>query len=223
MEIIISGGLTRLSGGNQAKMMDVSSTVGSSDTYVKEFNIESDAIAAGVWVNSAGAGASVTVNFYTLPEDDKPFPVINFTTITAPTSVLRFQKSAITLQRIRIEAVVVGDVDFQVYVRAINAAGEASTRLLGASNIEVSQEDVTNTAAIIIPADIVDRVGILMKNWSSSGTAYVAESQAKATASEGFPVGPKGTLMVNIESGTAIWAYSPDGPVDMRIIQATAG
>lgn len=221
-EVILSGGLSRLAAGVQAKMVDLQTTPGTSNTYIKEFNIESDALALGVWVNSVGAGGSATVKVYTLPEDGKPVVVISVTPITAPTTSLRFQKSAIVLQRLRIEVEVQEDVDIQIYARAINAAGEASTRLLGASNIQVSQIDVSTTPVVVLPADTVDRVGVVLKNWSASGDLYTAETSIKATTALGFPVGPKGVLVVNVEAGAEIWGYSPNGPVDIRIMEATA-
>lgn len=193
-------------------------TIGSGST-VREGSIASDSVLVTLWVNSVTSG-DLQVTVYTLTDNGKEKEIITFPTLAAPTTELLLRKSAISLQRFRVVATYSGICDYEIYVRAIEGAGESSSRITGATSWRVSQEDVTTSAAVLIAASLEDRQGVLVKNWSSSGTVFIAEQLASATISIGYPLAPKDALALDIAAGTAVYAVSDAGTVDIRIVEA---
>ena len=84
----------------------------------------------------------------------------------------------------------------------------------------MSKKTVNNVAALLLPASLVDRTAIAIKNWSSSGTIYVGETIAKANQNNGWPIGPKDALGLDIQAGVELYAVAVDGPCDIRIIES---
>lgn len=186
-----------------------------------EFNgsIKSDAILATLWVDSVTSG-SLTVSVYTLTDEGKEAFLFSFPTISAPTASLVLKKSGVLMQRFLIRATYTGVCSYEIYVRAISNSGESTARILGSDNWEVSQEDVTTAPAILIPAALIDRQGLLVKNWSSTATIYIGEILAKADITIGYPLGPKDALSLDISAGSEVYAVADAGIADIRIAQA---
>lgn len=124
------------------------------------------------------------------------------------------------MQRFRVEATYSGTCKYEIYVRAISGVGESSTRLLGNATWKATQVDVDGTPGILIPASLADRNGLVIKNWSNSGTVYLGESLAGADPSIGYPLAPKDALAMDISAGTVIYIVSDGGDVDIRILES---
>lgn len=193
-------------------------TVGSGVTS-KEGSTRTDSILVSLWVPTVTSG-TLEVVIYTLSDTGKEVDIITFPPISAGTTSLLLRKSAVTLQRFRIEATYTGIVEYEVYVRAISGAGESSARILGSSNWAVSQLTVGTTATELVPAALTDRSGIVVKNWSSTATVYIAESMANAQVSIGYPLAPRDALALDIAAGASVWAISDTPGADMRLGQA---
>lgn len=185
-------------------------------TTVKEGSIQTDSLLATLWVNSISSG-SISVVVYTETEPGKADDIITFPTVNAPTTELLIRKSAVALQRFRVVVTYTGICDYEIYIRAIEGAGESSVRILGAPSFRVTQQDVTTTAIELIPASLDDRQGIIIKNWSISTNMYIAETMAKATIGDGYPVAPRDNVTLDVSAGVSVWAVAESGTVDVRI------
>lgn len=185
----------------------------------KEGSIRSDSLLVSLWVQNVSSG-SLTITVYTLTDEGKEVSVITFPAINAPTTNLLLRKSAVSLQRFRIVASYTGACDYEVYVRAIEGAGESSSRILGNNDWRVSQQTVGTVAVALIPASLDDRQGILVKNWSSTQTLYIAESAVKATVADGYPLAPRDALALDVAAGAEVWAVSSAPGADVRLAEA---
>ena len=117
------------------------------------------------------------------------------------------------------EATYTGVCEYEVYVRAIEGAGESNVRILGSAELETSQSTVTTTAAVLIPAALEDRNGISILNYSGTGTLFLSEDISKLPG-QAWPVPPGGGWSLDIASGVTIYAVSSSGSLDVRIAQS---
>lgn len=203
--------------GTQERLL-AESTSGAGTT-VREGSIKSDSLVATLWVDSVSSG-SLTVSVYTMTDNGKEILLFSFPTVSAPSTELLLKKSGVSLQRFRVSASYTGTCSYEIYIRAVEGIGESSTRLLGSDNWRVQQDTVTTTAAILIPAALTDRNGVLLKNWSGAATIYVAETLLKATSAIGYPLAPKDALAMDIAAGAAVYAVADAGTADVRIAES---
>lgn len=185
-----------------------------------EGSIKSDTLLVTLWVNSVTSG-TLNVSVYTLTDTGKETEVITFPSITSGTTELLLKKSAVSLQRFRVEATYTGGCDYEVYVRAISG-GESSARILGSDNWQVTQVTVGTTAQTLLAASLTDRQGVLVKNWSGTANVFIAESLAKAAVNLGYPLAPKDALALDIAAGAAVYAISDTPGADLRVAEAGA-
>lgn len=184
----------------------------------KDGSIRSDSLVATLWVNSTAGTLTVTV--YTLTDEGKEVELFHFPDIVAGSTNLLLKKSGVSLQRFRIQANYTGACDYEIYVRAVQGLGESSTRILGASDWRVSQQNVGTTPVILIGASLEDRNGVLVKNWDDTGTLYISESLLTATAGTGYPLAPKDALALDIAAGASVYAVGDEPVVDVRITES---
>lgn len=203
--------------GTQERLISESTTGAGSSS--KEGSIQSDSLLATLWVGSVTSG-TLTVSVYTLTDTGKEVLLFSFPAISAPTSNLLLKKAGVSLQRFRVEATYTGVCNYEVYIRATEGIGESSNKILGADTWKVSQSTVTTVAAVLIPASLTDRNGLVLKNWSPTGNIFVAESLAKATAALGYPLAPKDALALDVAAGAAIYAIADAASVDVRIAES---
>lgn len=187
-------------------------------TTQKDGSIRSDSLLATLWVNSTAGALDVTI--YTLTDEGKMDELFHFPTISAGTTNLLLKKSGVSLQRFLVRVEYSDACDYEIYIRAVTGAGESSTKILGSSNWRVSQQDVTSVAAVLIPAALDDRNGVLVKNWDDTGTIFIAEDILKATAAEGYPLAPKDALALDIAAGASVYAIGDEPIVDVRIAES---
>lgn len=187
-------------------------------TTSREGSTITDSILVTLFVDSVTTG-DLTVTVTTLTDNGKELGVITFPTVSSPSTELLLKKSAVIMQRFRVQATYTGVCEYEIYVRAIEGAGESSVRVLGPANLETSQVDVPPTPVALIPAALTDRNGVIILNNSTTDTLYVSESSAKLTG-QAWPIRPGGTWSLDIASGVALMAESDGGMIDVRIAQA---
>jgi hypothetical protein len=192
----------------------------SSGVSVKDFSIQSDAVLIVVWVTATSGSIDISVANI-LDDGNKESALITFPTITAPTPTLLQKRSAASTTRLRLRVTYTGSCDFEISARAIST-GSGDTRILGASSLQMLQKNVSIPHTVLVSASTKDRSAIAIKNNSTSGTIYIAETIAKTTIAKGWPVGPKDALGLDVQAGVELYAVS-DGPVcDIRIIESGA-
>lgn len=202
--------------GTQCRL--ISETTAQAGTTSKEGSLQSDSLLATLWVDSITSG-TLSVTVYTLTDEGKEAELISFPSISAPTTSLLLKKSGVSLQRFRVEATYTGACTYEVYVRAVESAGESSVRILGSAALETSSETVTTTAGVLIPAALEDRTGISILNYTGVGTLFLSEDISKLPA-QAWPVPPGGGWSLDIASGVTIYAVSSSGSLDVRIVQS---
>lgn len=206
-----------LTKGTQERLI-VETTAGAGTTS-KEGSIGSDTLLVSLWVDSISSG-NLVVTVYTLTDENKQVKIIQFPEITAGTTELLLKKSAVSLQRYRVIATYSGSCSYEIYVRAISA-GETNTRILGSASWSIGKSTVGIEPALLIPAAINDRRGLIIKNNSGSNQiVYLGESLDKATVADGFPIVPGESFAVDLESGAAVYAVSDIADADVRYAQA---
>lgn len=202
--------------GTQERMLSESPSAAGS--LSKHGSIRSDSLVATLWVNSSAGTLTITV--FTLTDEGKEVELFHFPDIVAGTTNLLLKKSGVSLQRFRIQSNYSGACDYEVYIRAVQGLGESSTRILGASDWRVTQQDVGTVAVVLIAASLEDRNGVLVKNWDDTGTLYIAETLLKATAGDGYPLAPKDALAMDIAAGATVYAIGDEPVVDVRIAES---
>lgn len=183
----------------------------------KDISVQSDAALFLLWVNSTSG--NVTVEVFGILADDKEALVLTFPTINQATSELVQKRSGTVPTRLRVKVTCTGAFDLELSARAVST-GSSDTRILGGASLKISKKTVTSAPSLLVPASLVDRNAIALKNWSSSGTIYVAETIAKANQNNGWPIGPKDALGLDIQAGVELYAVAENGPCDIRIIES---
>lgn len=190
----------------------------SSGTTVKDFSIQSDAVLFMLWVDSVAGNIVVDV-YGILDNGNKEVLLLSFPKVTAPTTELLQKRTGTVPTRLRVRVTYTGACDYEIAVRAV-ATGSSDTKILGGATLKVSKKIVNSVTSLLVPASLVDRAAIAIKNWSTAGTIYVAETQAKANQNNGWPIGPKDALGLDIQAGVELYASAVDGPCDIRIIES---
>lgn len=195
------------------------STTGAGVTS-REGSIKSDSLVATLWVGTITSG-TLTVSVYTLTDVGKEVLLFSFPVVSAPTTNLLLKKAGVSLQRFRIVASYTGVCSYEIYVRAVEGAGESSSRILGSNSLATSAASVTTIAAPLIPSTLTDRSGLVIKHWAGAGNVYLSESLAKLP-NAAYPLGPKDGLALDIAAGVTIYAVTDAGTADVRIAEAGA-
>lgn len=193
-------------------------TTGAGST-VREGSIDTDSLLATVWINSITSG-TLAISVYTLTDIGKEKLLFSFPTLSAGSTELLLRKSGVSLQRYKVVATYTNTCSYEVYIRAVAGAGESSTRILGSTNLRVSQKNITTSAEQLLPASLTDRQGLLVKHWGGTGNLYLAESLVKATSGTGYPLAPRDAIAMDIAAGATIYAVSDSGSIDVRIAES---
>lgn len=188
----------------------------SAGTTVRDFIIQSDAVLATLSVDAVVGTLDVSVYGFVADEE---ILVFSFPTISAPVDLV-LKRSGPTVSNLRVRATYsAAGTDYKVQCRAINS-GSSDVKILGASGFSVSQQTVGVVPFLLIPSALVDRSGLVLKNWSATQTVYIAESAAKADPAIGYPLSAKDALAVDITAGAEVWAISDAAGADIRIGEA---
>lgn len=197
----------------------ISETTVGAGTTVREDNIQSDSLIATIWVNSISSG-TLDVSVYTLTDTGKELLLFSFPTLSAPSASLLLKKAGISMSRFLVRATYTGICSYEAYVRAVTGAGESSVKIVGADTLQASQITVGTSPTVLVPVSLVDRNGIIIKNWNTSGALYIADAAADDTVAAGYPIAPGEALSIDIAGGVAIYGRSASGTVDVRILEA---
>lgn len=186
----------------------------------REGSIQSDSLLATLYVSSISSG-TLTLSVFTLTDTGKEVLLFSFPVISAPTVDLLLKKSGISMQRFRVQATYTGVCQFEVYIRAVEGAGESSSHILGSSSLTTSSALITTSPSALIPSALTDRNGLVIKHWGGTGNLFVSESIAKLPA-DAYPLGPKDAIAMDIAAGVTIYAVSDSGAIDVRIAESGA-
>lgn len=192
----------------------------SSGVFVKDFSVQSDAVLLLLWVDSVSG--SMDVDLYGILDDgNREILLFSFPDITSPTTSILQKRSGTVPTRLRLKVTHSGACDFEISARAVST-GSGDTRIIGNASLQISQQSVGSTVITLVPASLTDRNALAIKNWSTTGTIYIAETIAKTNSAEGWPIGPKDALGIDIQAGVALYAVS-DGPTcDIRLAESGA-
>lgn len=182
------------------------------------FSLDADSVLMSLYVGSIASG-SLDITVYTYAEEGKEVSIITFPSISGPTGELLLRKAAATMSNIRVVVTATGPVVFDLRARGISA-GETSVKIQSAADLSTSQLTVGTTPLSILPSVLTDRQGVVIRNWSTTDTLYVAESIAKATSVVGYPLGPGESIGIDITAGQVLYGVAQPTSVDVRIMQA---
>lgn len=201
--------------GKEIQVMDVA--VLGAGTTIQAFNIDAESVLLSLYVSSVTGDLNVTA--YTTGLTGEEVAIIEFPTVSAPTTELLLRKAASTLQKIRVVATYTGAVSFNLRARGVSA-GAASVKVEGASGFRVSKKTVNTTPAAIVPTSLNDRTSIHIINIDPSATLWVAETSGKATPTDGAPIYSNGgNLTVDLAAGSTVYGSVASGSIDVRIIE----
>lgn len=187
-------------------------------TTTQDISVQSDAALFLLWVDSIVG--TLTIDIYgILDNSNKEVLLLSFPIVSAATTEILQKRTGTVPTRLRIKATYTGPCSFDLSARAVST-GSSDTKILGGATLKVSRKTVNNVASLLVPASLVDRSAIAIKNWSSSGTIYIGETVAKANQNSGWPIGPKDALGLDIQAGVELYATAVDGPCDIRIIES---
>lgn len=192
-------------------------TPAAAGVITRDISIQSDAALFLLWVNSTAG--DVTVEIYGILADNKEVFVLSFPKVNQPSTEILQKRTGTVPTRLRIKVTHTGSCDIELYVRAVST-GSSDTRILGGASLKVSKKTVNSVPSLLVPSSLVDRAAIAIKNWSTSGTIYIGETVAKANQNNGWPIGPKDALGIDIQAGVELYAVAVDGPCDIRIIES---
>lgn len=189
----------------------------SATVLIKDISVQSDAALFLLWVNSTAG--DITVDVYGILADNKEALLLSFPKVNQPTPELLQKRSGTVPTRLRVKVTCTAACSLELSVRAVST-GSSDTRILGGASLKVSKKTVNSVPSLLVPASLVDRAAIAIKNWSTSGTIYIGETIAKANQNNGWPIGPKDALGIDIQAGVELYAIAVDGPCDIRILES---
>lgn len=198
--------------GKEIQVASKSVMAANSETY--ELSIDAESVLVSLFVNTTAG--DVDVNVTTEGKEGHDVDIINFPTVSAPTTDLLLRKAASALRKIRITITTTDAAEYEVRVRGVTA-GAASFKLIGNENIRMSQIDIGTTATALIPASLTDRASVAIKNYNITGVLYLGGTAGEATTSEGWPVGPQESYVVDVAAGQAIYGVADSGTIDVRV------
>lgn len=198
-------------------------TTGAGVRY-EDANLQSDSILVTLYVSSISSG-TLTLELVGLtgPDGDDAVesdPLISFPAVSSPTTTMLLRAGAVITQRVRLRATYTGVCTYTVTIRAINGGVSSSTRILASDSMRMSQQTVGTSVVAIIPAALLDRAGVVIKNWSTTQTVYLGATVLETTLGNGFPLAPKDGLAVDIAAGVEIYGISDAPGADIRIAES---
>lgn len=182
------------------------------------FTLDADSVLLSLFVTSLSSG-NLTVTAYAVADEGKEVEIITFPTITGPTTNLLLRKAAVSLSIVRVRVTSTGPVALDLRARGISA-GETSVKIVGASELATSQLTVGTTPTSLLASVLTDRLGVVIRNWSTTDTLYVAETALKATPGLGYPIGPGESLGLDLQAGQEVYGAADPSSVDIRVMQA---
>jgi hypothetical protein len=185
-----------------------------------KFTLDADSVLLSLYVGSLASG-SLTVTAYAVADEGKEVEIVTFPTITGPTANLLLRKAAVSLSIVRVHVASTGLATLDLRARGISA-GETSVKIVGASELVTSQLTVGTSPVSLLASALTDRLGVVIRNWSTTDTVYVAETPLKATPGLGYPLGPGESLGLDLQAGQEVYGVADPTSADIRVMQAGA-
>lgn len=190
--------------------------------YEITFQLDAETVLISLWVGSLASGSfNVTVYTSTKPGSGEEVEIISFPTVVGPTGELLLRKAAVALSTVIVRVSSTGLAVFDIRAKGLSA-GQSSVKIEGAANWTVGQVSVSTAPAEIVPASLVDRSALVIKNFSTN-FLYIAENAAKANSTIGYPLGAGESLAFDLQAGQAIWGAAGAGTIDVRSSQLGEG
>jgi len=209
----VSGGV--LQPGKTLLVMGEAVLAAGSQTRI--FTLDSDTFQTSLFVSSITGQLDITI--YTLTQEGREKEVITYSNVTATTNELLLKKAATAMGVVKVVAVYTGACSFELRAKGLSS-GETSAKIQSANVARASQITIYTNSAILLPAALSDRKGVIVKNNSNNGTLYIGFSQTQAASSIGYPLGKGEALSLDIGAGATLWAVASSGLIDVRIIEA---
>lgn len=213
----MSGSFGNIEPGSQIRL--ISETTSAAGVTEKECSVQSDTVLVTLWAEALTGSLDVTVYSFTDDEHSRKVALFSFPSLSSPTTFLLQKRASVTTSRVLVVVTYSGAANYEIYLRAVQA-GLVDTRIVGANSLRMSQKDITPAVDTILAASLTDRAGIVIKNWSGAATVFLGGSAAQATTSNGYPLGPKDALAIDLAAGQALYAASDAGTADIRISES---
>jgi hypothetical protein len=204
-----------LQAGGQERIIGETTT--GAGTTVREGSIKSDSLLATLWVGSVTGDLQVTL--YTLTQEGREVELFSFPLVVSGTTNLLLKKSGVSLQRFKVVATYSGVADYEVYIRAIEGAGESSVRIVSSGSLVTSAVSISTTPSILLSSTLGDRNGVTIKNYSGGGTLFISESMAKLPA-QSWPLGLGEVWSLDVQAGVTLYGVSSSGIINVRVAEA---
>lgn len=211
---------TPLQPGAQARIFVSSPTEAGSQAQI--VTTEADTILVSLWAQSVAGTLTVSVWNVVGPAqtggERRRALAFAFPLLAADTTDLLIRRAAVTTEQVEITVAYSAACEFEVWARAIYG-GSTDARILGAEALRVTQQNVTTTPILLIPASLTDRAGLLIKNWSATTNMYIGESAAKADPAVGYPLASRDAVAADLAAGQEVWGVAESGTVDVRLAE----
>jgi len=211
----VSQRLATVNAGKTVVLFD--GTLAGSGVESVDFVLHADTLLLSVFVRSVSGNVTVSCSTFTLPGEATT--VIDFPTVSAPTTELLLKKAAVALANCQLSINHTAACELQVVAKGLTA-GELNARILAANTATAYSVSVTNTAAVLIPAVLTDRSGLVIKN-TSTANVYIGFTLAEASPTSGWLLTQGESLSIDLAAGQAVFAVrGTPGTSDIRIIEA---
>ena len=182
------------------------------------FTLDSDTFQTSLFVSSISG--SLTITLSTITGEGKEKEVITYSPVTSPSTELDLKRAVSAMGVIKATAVFTGACSFELRAKGLSN-GQMSATIQSATTAKASQINISGTPAILLPAALVDRKGVIIKNnGTGAHVLYLGFSQAQASTGTGYPLGKGEALALDVAPGAVIWAVSGNNTIDVRIIEA---
>lgn len=212
-----ASGYGNIEPGSQVRL--ISETVSAAGVTERECSVQSDTVLVTLWAEAMTGTLDVTVYSFTDDEYQRKVALFTFPSLSSPTSFLLQKRASVTTSRVLVVVTYTGSCNYEIYLRAVQA-GLVETRIVGASSLRMSQKDITPAVDTILAASLTDRAGIVIKNFSAAGTIFLGGTAPEATTANGYPLGPKDALAIDLAAGQTLYAAADAGTVDVRISES---
>lgn len=197
----------------------ISESTNAAGVTQNECSVQSDTVLVTLWAESLTGTLTVTVYGFTDDDYQRKVALFTFPVINAATTFLLQKRASVTTSRVLVEATYTGACNYEIYLRAVQA-GLVDTRIVGANSLRMTQKDIGTSVDTLLAASLTDRAGIVIKAWSGSGNLYLGATAGEATIGNGYPLGPKDALAIDLSAGQALYAVSDSGTIDVRISES---
>jgi hypothetical protein len=192
-------------------------TLSGSGTELINFITHCDTFLLSVFVRSTSGDIDIAADvLHATGESDN---VVTFPTLSAATTELVLKKAAVALGNAQLQIAYTGECDLRIVAKGLSV-GDLSAQLVGAASLRATKVSpaVGTTPQLLVAAALDDRAGILIKNYDSNRSVFLAETGPK-TLTDGYPLDPKESLGIDVAAGEEVWIVGEKIGMDVRILE----